>query len=66
LGNNSLMSNASGQMVESSDGRYPPYGRWRTEPTANLTDRGHTGHKHNDNLGGTAVAQARGMLRLPS
>jgi RHS repeat-associated protein len=31
--------------------RYLPYGRWRTEPTADLTDRGYTGHKHNDDLG---------------
>ncbi|MCA9933102.1 MAG: hypothetical protein KC415_04225, partial [Anaerolineales bacterium] len=27
-----------------------PFGGWRTEPTANLTDRGFTGHRHN-NLG---------------
>jgi hypothetical protein len=39
LGSTSLMSDAAGQKVETSVGRYLPYGRWRTEPTANLTDR---------------------------
>jgi RHS repeat-associated protein len=51
LGSTSLMSDADGQKVETSVARYLPYGRWRTEPTADLTDRGYTGHKHNDDLG---------------
>jgi hypothetical protein len=48
LGSTSLMSGANGQKVETSVARYLPYGRWRTEPTADLTDRAYTGHKHND------------------
>src|SRR5690606_23835882 len=28
--------------------RYTPFGDWRTEPTAGLTDIGYTGHRHNN------------------
>jgi RHS repeat-associated protein len=45
------MSNANGQKVETSAARYLPYDRWRTEPTANLTDRAYTGQKHNMDIG---------------
>jgi hypothetical protein len=38
LGSTSLMSDADGQKVETSVARYLPYGRWRTEPTTDLTD----------------------------
>ncbi|HRQ37624.1 MAG TPA: RHS repeat-associated core domain-containing protein [Chloroflexota bacterium] len=41
----------AGQPVPGSDGRYLPFGGWRTQPTAGLTDRGFTGHKMNDDLG---------------
>ncbi|GIK58710.1 MAG: hypothetical protein BroJett015_43730 [Chloroflexota bacterium] len=47
--------------------RYYPFGDWRTEPTANLTDRGFTGHLHN-NIGnapddiGLVYMQARWYL----
>ena len=48
------MSNAgNGVAVGGTISRYLPFGDWRTEPTAGLTDRGYTGHKHN-NLGGGA------------
>jgi RHS repeat-associated protein len=51
LGSTSLMSDANGQKVETSAARYLPYGGWRTEPTANLTDRAFTGQKHNMDIG---------------
>ncbi|MCA9959089.1 MAG: RHS repeat-associated core domain-containing protein, partial [Anaerolineales bacterium] len=38
--------------VSGSTARYLPFGGWRTEPTAGLTARGYTGHRHN-NLGST-------------
>ena len=45
------MSNASnGAAVSGTISRYLPFGDWRTEPTAGLTDKGYTGHTHN-NLG---------------
>ena len=48
------MSNANnGVAVTGTISRYLPFGDWRTEPTAGLTDEGYTGHKHN-NLGGGA------------
>jgi RHS repeat-associated protein len=50
LGSTSLLSDVNGVPVPNSTGRYLPFGNWRTEPTANLTDRGFTGHKSN-NLG---------------
>ena len=54
LGSVTSMSNASnGATVSGTISRYLPFGDWRTEPTAGLTDRGYTGHKHN-NLGGGA------------
>jgi RHS repeat-associated protein len=45
------MSDADGYKVETSVGRYLPYGRWRTEPTADLTDRAYTGQKENMDIG---------------
>lgn len=50
LGSMSAMSNPNGTLIPGSTARYLPFGGWRTEPTANLTDRGYTGHKSN-NLG---------------
>ncbi|MBK8987684.1 MAG: RHS repeat-associated core domain-containing protein [Chloroflexi bacterium] len=50
LGSTSLATTTSGAVVGGSTARYYPFGDWRTEPTANLTDRGFTGHMHN-NLG---------------
>ncbi len=47
------MSDSGGSLVPGSEARYTPFGDWRTEPTAGLTDRGYTGHKSN-NLGGGA------------
>ena len=38
-----------GTKVAGSETRYLPFGDWRTEPTANLTELGYTGH-HHDNL----------------
>ncbi|MBE7531264.1 MAG: RHS repeat-associated core domain-containing protein [Chloroflexi bacterium] len=44
----------AGQPVPYSEARYLPFGGWRgAAPTAGLTDRGFTGHKHN-NLGSGA------------
>ncbi len=40
-------------MVANSYAKYYPFGDWRVEPTAGLTDEGYTGHKHN-NLGSGA------------
>jgi RHS repeat-associated protein len=45
------MSDADGHKVETSVARYLPYGGWRTEPTANLTDRAFTGQKENMDIG---------------
>ncbi|MBE2201483.1 MAG: RHS repeat-associated core domain-containing protein, partial [Anaerolinea sp.] len=50
LGSTSLATNTSGGVISGSTARYTPFGDWRTEPTAGLTDRGFTGHMHN-NLG---------------
>lgn len=50
LGSTATMSTTGGGPVNGSTARYYPFGDWRTEPTANLTDRGFTGHMHN-NLG---------------
>lgn len=39
----------AGQPVPYSEARYLPFGGWRgAAPTAGLTDRGFTGHKHNN------------------
>jgi RHS repeat-associated protein len=52
LGSTSAMSYGSGtnagQLVSGSVARYTPFGDWRTEPTADLTNRGYTGHQHNN------------------
>jgi RHS repeat-associated protein len=67
LGSTSLATNTSGVKIPGSDARYYPFGDWRTEPTANLTDRGFTGHLHN-NIGsgsddiGLVYMQARWFL----
>ena len=53
LGSTVTMSTSSGGVVSGSTARYYPFGGWRTEPTAGLTDRGFTGHLHN-NLGSGA------------
>lgn len=53
LGSTSTMSTTAGGTVSGSTARYYPFGGWRTEPTAGLTDPGFTGHLHN-NLGSGA------------
>ena len=50
LGSVSKISTTAGGAVSNSTARYYPFGNWRTEPTAGLTDMGYTGHRHN-NLG---------------
>ncbi len=50
LGSASLVADSNAAVVAGSTARYTPFGGWRTEPTAGLTDRGYTGHMHN-NLG---------------
>lgn len=42
------MSDSNGDPVPGSSTRYYPFGDWRTEPTATLTDRGYTGRQHNN------------------
>ncbi|MBL1128411.1 MAG: hypothetical protein HND44_07905 [Chloroflexi bacterium] len=67
LGSTSLATTTSGNVISGSTARYYPFGDWRTEPTANLTDRGFTGHLHN-NIGnapddiGLVYMQARWYL----
>ncbi|MBK8987678.1 MAG: RHS repeat-associated core domain-containing protein [Chloroflexi bacterium] len=67
LGSTSLSTTTGGAVVAGSTARYYPFGDWRTEPTTNLTDRGFTGHLHN-NLGnapddiGLVYMQARWYL----
>ncbi len=41
-------SGTTGAMVPGSLSRYLPFGDWRAEPTADLTDIGFTGHKSNN------------------
>ncbi|MBX3061213.1 MAG: hypothetical protein KF770_32545, partial [Anaerolineae bacterium] len=48
LGSTSLATTTGGAVVAGSTARYYPFGDWRTEPTAGLTDRGFTGHLHNN------------------
>jgi RHS repeat-associated protein len=50
LGSTAKMSTTAGGTVNNSTARFYPFGGWRTEPTAGLTDIGYTGHRHN-NLG---------------
>ena len=50
LGSTRLVLSEGGSAVPGSTARYLPFGDWRTEPTANLTDRGFTGHMQ-ENLG---------------
>ena len=48
LGSASVMSDDTGAEVLGSEARYLPFGDWRTQPTADLTDMGYTGHKGNN------------------
>ena len=50
LGSASAMTDAVGNPVGDVV-RYYPFGDYRTEPTAGLTDHDFTGHKQNDGLG---------------
>ncbi len=54
LGSTSLMTSSGGSVVANTTARYYPFGDWRTEPTAGVTDRGFTGHLHN-NLAGNEL-----------
>jgi RHS repeat-associated protein len=50
LGSTSTIANADNEII--SQARYLPFGGYRgTLPSQTITDRGYTGHKHNDNLG---------------
>ena len=48
------MSDADWNLVLDSTARFTPFGDWRTEPGTNptITDRGYTGHAHNNLSGG--------------
>ena len=48
LGSATVMSDDQGVIVPDSTARYLPFGDWRTEPTANLTELGYTGHHQNN------------------
>ena len=37
--------------IECGTARNYPFGAWRTTPSQTLTDRGYTGHRHNNDLG---------------
>jgi RHS repeat-associated protein len=50
LGSTSIMLRSNGDFVSGSTARYHPFGGWRTTPNQTITDRGFTGHAHN-NLG---------------
>jgi RHS repeat-associated protein len=56
LGSTSAMSDVNGNLVPDSTARYTPFGDWRTEPGTNpeITDRGYTGHAHNNSPNGSA------------
>ncbi|HSH04337.1 MAG TPA: RHS repeat-associated core domain-containing protein [Anaerolineae bacterium] len=47
LGTVVAMSN-DGDIVTGTTARYFPFGQFRTEPTADLTNHGYTGHRHNN------------------
>ncbi|MCA9931920.1 MAG: hypothetical protein KC419_25725 [Anaerolineales bacterium] len=49
LGSTSVMTKHSDGYIVGSMARYTPFGDWRTEPGADLTDRGFTGHMSNNN-----------------
>jgi RHS repeat-associated protein len=51
LGSTSLLSTISGTLVISSTTRFLPFGDYRVEPEAGLTDVGFTGHRQQDNVG---------------
>ncbi|MCP5099823.1 MAG: RHS repeat-associated core domain-containing protein, partial [Chloroflexi bacterium] len=51
LGSTSAMSDNAGALVSGSTSRFAPFGAFRTEPTADITDRGFTGHKENRDIG---------------
>jgi RHS repeat-associated protein len=51
LGSTSLLSDENGDDVDGSTARFLPFGGYRVEPEAGLTDKGFTGHAHNDNSG---------------
>ncbi len=65
LGSVSAMSDVNGNLVPDSTARYTPFGDWRTEPGTNpaITDRGYTGHKHN-NLSGSDGANDLGLIYM--
>ena len=56
LGSVSALSRTNGTLKADSHARYTPFGDWRTEPGTNpaLTDRGYTGHRHNNSPTGSA------------
>jgi RHS repeat-associated protein len=52
LGSTSILTRGSdNSIVAASKARYYPYGGYRTVPTAAQTDRGFTGHRHNNAIG---------------
>jgi RHS repeat-associated protein len=46
-----LTKGSDGAVLGSSVARYYPFGAYRTAPTATVTDREYTGHRHNDDIG---------------
>ncbi len=54
LGSTSFLSLPNGSKKAGSEARYLPFGDYRGTPPAtnpSITDRGYTGHRHNDSLG---------------
>ena len=50
LGSTSTLSDINGNEVVTSTVRFYPYGEYRVTPSADLTDKGFTGHAQNDEI----------------
>ncbi len=48
LGSVTALADSGGALVPDSLAFYLPFGDWRTEPEAGVTDRGYTGHVYNN------------------
>ena len=51
LGSASIMSDSAGQVMEETKTTFYPFGSYRHQAAAKLSDRGFTGHQHDDGVG---------------
>lgn len=51
LGSANVLATADGNNTPVQVARFMPFGEYRTEPTADITDRGFTGHRENREIG---------------